>query len=134
MKTLPLLLLCASPLLLGGCTQGQTDQTQQTVEKTAQNALDKTKDVVGKGWQTVQKTGSQVEETTKIKSAIGSSDVDTSNVSVETIGKTVYMIGNVPTQAMKDKAEKIAKAIADTGYTIENNLKVEAAGPEETRK
>lgn len=124
MKTSLVLTIIACVFVVGGCTQAQEDQAQQEVSKGAQSALDKTKEAVGKGWKSVEKTTSQISETTKIKNAVGSSDVDTSNVSIDTIGKTIYMIGNVPTQAMKDKAEKIAKDMADAGYAVENDLKV----------
>jgi osmotically-inducible protein OsmY len=126
MKTLPLLIALATFVFLIGCDADKDGEVQQQVSKGAQNALDTTKTAAQKGIETGQKTYDQVAETTKIKSALGSSDVDTSQVSVDTIAKTVYMIGNVPSQDMKDKADRIAKAIADTGYTVEDNLKVVA--------
>jgi len=127
LPTLPFLIAFATFAFVVGCNPDNEEQTQKDVAKTAQGAVDKTKDAADNGLKSLQKTTAQVSETAKVKSALGSSDVDTSNSSVETIGKTVYMFGSVPTQAMKDKADKIAKAIADTGYTVEDNLKVEAA-------
>ena len=58
------------------------------------------------------------------------SDVDgvqpAGNYTVETIDKTIYLKGSVPTQEMKDAALNMAKTIANKGYTVSEDLKVEA--------
>jgi osmotically-inducible protein OsmY len=110
-----------------GCKVESDPQAQDQIKSGAQNAWKKTQEVAGNAGDTIKKSSAQAGETARIKIALfNRADVDTSNLSVETMGKTVYVRGTVPSQKDLDKAMQIIRATADTGYSVENDLKVTA--------
>ena len=120
-------ILATVVISLVGCKVESDPQAQDQIKAGAQNAWKKTTEVAADAGATIKKSSAQAGETARIKIALfNRGDVDTSNLSVETIGKTVYLKGTVPSQKEHDKALQIIKATADTGYTVEDDLKVTA--------
>ena len=118
----------AAAVTLIGCN-APNDQQQRQAEDTVSKAWQSTKDAAQKAGVSIQKSTEQAAQTSRIWSPLKSSkDIDASNVSVETVGKTVYLNGSVPTSKMRDRADAMARAIADSDYTVQDNLKVGEPG------
>lgn len=126
-QVLTLLAAAAMVALIAGCKIEADPEAQQKIQENAQKTWESTKQSLDKTGKQIKQSTAQASETFRIKSALGTSDrVDTSNLSVETMGQTIYLKGSVPTQEQKDIAETMAKAIANKGYTVEDDLKVGA--------
>ena len=114
-------------ILLIGCKVEPDPAAQQKLQQGAEQAWQTTKEKSAEIGKNISKMSEQAKETSRIKYALSTSDkIDTSHLSVETIDKTIYLKGSVPTQEMKDTAVNMAKTIANKGYTVSEDLKVEA--------
>src|SRR2546421_5766849 len=114
-------------IILMGCKVEPDPEAQQKLQQGAEQAWQTTKDKSAEIGKNISKMSEQAKETSRIKYALSTSDkIDTSHLSVETIDKTIYLKGSVPTQEMKDTALNMAKTIANKGYTVSEDLKVEA--------
>src|SRR3989440_10675074 len=113
--------------VLIGCKVEPDPAAQQKLQQGAEQAWQTTKEKSAEIGKNISKMSEQAKETSRIKYALSTSDkIDTSHLSVETIDKTIYLKGSVPTQEMKDTALNMAKTIANKGYTVSEDLKVEA--------
>ena len=114
-------------ILLIGCKVEPDPAAQQKLQQGAEQAWQTTKEKSAEIGKNISKMSEQAKETSRIKYALSTSDkIDTSHLSVETIDKTIYLKGSVPTQEMKDTAVNMAKTIANKGYSVSEDLKVEA--------
>ena len=114
-------------IFLIGCKVEPDPAAQQKLQQGAEQAWQTTKEKSAEIGKNISKMSEQAKETSRIKYALSTSDkIDTSHLSVETIDKTIYLKGSVPTQEMKDAALNMAKTIANKGYTVSEDLKVEA--------
>src|SRR5438270_10549490 len=112
-------------ILLMGCKVEPDPAAQQKLQQGAEQAWQTTKEKSAEIGKNISKASEQAKETSRIKYALSTSDkIDSSHLSVETIDKTVYLKGSVPTQEMKDAAISMAKAIANKGYAITEDIKV----------
>lgn len=120
-------LLIASACAIAGCKVDTSPEAQQQLQQNAENAWKTTKEKSAELSESISKSTAQAKETSRIKLALSTSDrVDTSHLTVETIDHTIYLKGSVPTQEDKDTAVNMAKAIANKGYTVSEDLKVDA--------
>jgi osmotically-inducible protein OsmY len=120
--TLPIV----AALIAAGCVVKTDQETVDRVEQRASEAGQAAQKTAAEVAATTAKATAQAAQTAKIASALASSqEVEKNRINVDTIDKTIYLKGTVPTRAMKDKAEAIAKTLADPGYKVVSELKVE---------
>jgi hyperosmotically inducible protein len=117
-------------VVLSGCKVEPDPQAAEQIQTGAAKAWKSTSEAAQNAGESISKSSAQAGQTGRIKVALSTSkDVDTAHLSVETIDKTIYLKGSVPTEEMKRKADAMAKAIADKGYTVQDDLKVDAKKP-----
>jgi len=127
MKTLQFALIAAVTAVLMGCKVESDPEAQQKLQQGAEQAWQTTKEKSAEIGKNISTMSQQAKETSRIKYALSTSDkIDSSHLSVETVDKTIYLKGSVPTQEMKDAALNMAKAIANNGYSVSDDIKVEA--------
>lgn len=122
MRTLTTAALLGALLMLG-CTQQETQNAEQSLQKGAAN-VERT---LQKGAKDVGKAVSTGMDTAQLKSALMASEkLDTSHINVDKEGNTFHLRGSVPDAEQKALAARIANDVVGKDEKVVDELKVGA--------